>query len=174
MVRLPLIYMSLIVLISVGCKSTIHQDHSYENAEANLGELSVYANLRGTDKIDENRNSTRSSPYELWLSIESDELVKSNECYVKLQNVKIENTAANISLLVSSNEKLTFSTKKNTSKAFKIFKELEIPYEQVSLGMFVSLSSNCGANSFSESVLLQFSKNYSERKITFWDTLMGI
>ena len=166
--------LSLILLTSIGCKSTIHQEYGFEPIEATLGDLSMHANLRGTDKIDENRNSTRSSPYELWLSIESDVLADNNECYVKLENIKIENTAEGVSLLVSSSEKIKFSNKNNASKAFKIFKELEIPYEHVNLEMSMSLGLGCTDNDFSELVSVQFLKDYSERKIGLWNKLLGI
>ena len=164
----------VIFSFTTGCDSTVHKDFAFHSGEFSMEHLNISAGLRGKDRTIDKNESVRGALYELWLSIETPELPNEKECSLELGNIQITDLSSLETILISAKEKLTFEPKENTYQAFKIFRGLEIPYENQELKMTTYFNPSCTSSEVANPVTIEFTKDYVQRNISFWDTLLGI
>jgi hypothetical protein len=157
-----------------GCGMKIHKDFSFTQANINIGDGVLYAKLRGTmTNLDENHSAT-ATPYEMlvWLSMIDQE--KAKECKVMLDSIVLKNIASGISVPLPINASANFKVGSNGSySASFIFKDVNVEYTTHELSFKYSFGNECRSMN-SGKVKIEFLKSYSETKISFWDTLMGV
>lgn len=162
------------VLLLSGCDGTLNKDYRFEPQEQDLGWGVLYARLWGKDHTLNGGESYRGSPYRLTVSFTADS-EKANGCELILDEVllisvddravALDKTASNASFKRGSS---------STFKAYFSFKEIDLKYVAHELVVNYHTSGECPLDVGPSSAEATFSKDYEERKLTFWDALMGI
>jgi len=152
----------------------IHKGYDYNVSSDIKGELEIYSKLRGKMFDVNNELSISGSPYELliWISTYNSDY---SQCELEIRDINLFNSDHNNVIDFRESFNLKFKKKeKGSYVANLLMKNIELKYDDYKIS-FSFLGKNKCVNKIKEArVEMEFIKNYQERKISFWDTLMGI
>jgi len=167
-------YILIGALLLPGCGGTLHKDYRYSPQEQDLGWGVLYARLQGTDHGPDNDVSYRGSPYTLTVSFAADS-DKAKGCELMLDEVSLVSIDDRAVALKMTASKTAFKVRADgIFKAYFSFKVIGLKYEAHELTVTYYTSSECPLSVEASSTNAVFEKDYEERKITFWDALMGV
>ena len=159
----------------MGCSVKIHKYYSFTEPVLEFGAVSIHAKLRGTMKNVDDKHSSTESPYELLIWFSSNGSQEPTSCSVVLNGIVLRNVESDVEIPISANAIVNFRLKSDGSHgASVIIRSLELEYESHKLDFMYSFEGGCYENQPPTAVKFEFRKDYTERKISFWDTLMGI
>lgn len=164
----------LVIFTCLGCSMKTHKNYEFTEPEIHLNTGVIHAKLRGTMENIDNETSIYHAPYEmlLWFSSSTEQ---DSSCLVNVNSIVLKNSETGETLLVSENSETTFRERSDgVYTASFNHKNLNIQYNDHELAFSYSFSKYCGLDQKSTPVSMIFKKQYSERNISFWDTLMGI
>ncbi|OED45785.1 hypothetical protein ACH42_04685 [Endozoicomonas sp. (ex Bugula neritina AB1)] len=170
-----LLPMLAVLLISGGCSMKIHKDYAFTSPEHPLGTGKINAKLRGTQENLENDVSVNHAPYEMLLWFSVDHVDSPADCLVAISSVSLKNLETGEYVPIPESDSASFRQRSDgTYHASMNYKALGLSYSDHSLQFSYTLVGMCGLVASQASVTMNFKRDYSERKITFWDTLMGV
>jgi hypothetical protein len=159
----------------VGCSMKIHKDYAFTEPEFTFNTGVIHAKLRGTmENIDDN-TSVNHSPYEMLLWFTSSNEMNPVGCLVSLESMTLKNVESGENVLIPETSEIAFRERSDGGYMASFnYKNLNLLYADHELEFKYSFSRDCGFDQASVSVNMLFQKQYSERNISFWDTLMGV
>lgn len=153
----------------------IHKDYSFTSPEHPFGTGKINAKLRGSMENLENDVSVNHAPYELLLWFSAEYIDSPADCVVTVSSVSLKNLETDEYVSIASTDTTSFRQRSDgTYHASMNYKNLGLSYSDHELQFSYTLAGVCGLVASQDSVTMKFKKDYSERKITFWDTLMGV
>lgn len=162
-------------LLSAGCNMKIHKDYSFTEPVIDYGVGSIHAKLRGTMRKTDDGGSTAGSPYEMLIWFAVNEQDKVYDCSVVLNAITLINVTSSTAISTNTKASADFKLKRDGSHVASIIaKDLDLEYEEHKLEFMYSFTGVCNAGQFNATATFVFKKNYEEREISFWDTLMGV
>lgn len=159
-----------------GCNETIHKDYSYENIKIDTGWGVLNAKLRGRPIKIGKKLSATGSPYELliWFSCDDKNII-SNDCEIFLDKLSIFLPETGDEVFTFSGVNSSFFNKKdNQYTASFIFNNIDLKYVDYKLNLTYGISNKCQIDYRESQVSIFFHRDYQEKIISFWDSLMGI
>lgn len=170
-----LVLLAILTMVCSGCSMKIHKDYAFTSPEYRLKYGVIRAKLRGTMGDLDNETSVNQAPYELLLWFSSDDSKNVENCTVALDFITLDNLESGQRIDIPGMNSASFKPKSDgTFVAFMNYKSLDLEFAGHELGFTFSYNSNCALVDSPISVRMEFQKSYSERKIFFWDTLMGV
>ena len=165
----------IVLSACVGCSMKIHKDYAFTEPKFSFNTGVIHAKLRGTmENIDDNA-SVNHSPYEMLLWFSSFNEMNRTDCLVSLESMTLKNVKSGEFVLIPETSKVAFRERSDGGYMASFnYKNLNLLYADHELNFKYSLSRDCGLDQASVSVNMFFQKQYSERNISFWDTLMGV
>jgi hypothetical protein len=164
-------------LMIMGCNAKLHKDYGYQQADHPYAGGILHVALKGKDKVVDNSGSVRGAPYNLfvWMSLDASASKNAaSDCSVNVESLKLVNATNQQSVFSTSQAKASFKPAYNNSRdATFSFEGLNIGYDDYYLDIQFTVDGGCGGGQ-KEQVRLPLKKDYQEKKITFWDQLMGI
>jgi hypothetical protein len=164
----------LFFLFSTGCSVKIHEDYRFDLPKQDLEWGVLRANLRGKSLNVSDDLIVTSSPYELliWFSTNSDAFI---DCEISLANLSLIDLSTGEKKISFPGLRSDFRRKFDGAYiANFMFKNIKLEYLDYKLSFVYKGSNKCPLNKGPFHVELIFHKNYQERKISFWDSLMGV
>lgn len=165
----------ILVLLCSGCKVTLHKDYAFTEPQLQAGMVTIHGKLRGTMKRIDKRLTTTGSPYELllWFIINGE--VAGSSCTVELNEITLKDVQNDGVIFVKAADSAVIKRKRDGSRIGNfLIKNLPLNYTEHQLGFSYHISGGCIAMEPLDRVNFTFATDYKERKISFWDTLMGV
>jgi len=165
-----------VMLMSTGCATTLHKDYLFQEFQKDLGDIVFHAKLRGKPTKVNNGLTVTGSPYELliWLSSGSS-TDNVEDCEILLDHLALE---------VVDTENIVFSKKTTTARfsrkadgkysASFIFKNLDLEFVDHKLKLSLHSPIQCLQNITQKQLEFVFKRDYQEKQVSFWNSLMGI
>lgn len=158
-----------------GCSMKIHKDYAFTEPEFFLNAGAIHAKLRGTMENIDDTTSVNHSPYEMLLWFTSSSEQSSGRCLVSLDSMTFKNSETGEFVTIPETSEVAFRERSDgTYMASFNYNNLNLLYDDHELEFKYFFSQGCGLDQTSVSVNMIFKKQYSERNISFWDTLMGV
>jgi hypothetical protein len=159
--------------VFLGCSATTVKDYAFTTPNILFDGGAIRAKLLGKDKKLSQKVDIRGEPYELLIVFSTNE---DTLCEVTLNNVKIRdvnnNTVIHIKQTTTSKfEKVAVA---EYFGSYFNFNSLNLNYVDYELSFTYSFKEGCFTGSKPIKANLKFKTDYNERKLTFWDSLMGI
>ncbi|HED40877.1 MAG TPA: hypothetical protein ENJ13_10670 [Chromatiales bacterium] len=152
-----------------------HKSYAFSEPEFHLNSGSIHAKLRGTMLNIDDVTSVSRGPYEMLLWFKLNAASDLDGCLVSLTGMTLKNTETDDLVPISKIVTATFRQKPDGGFIASInIKNLHLLYADHEMRFVYSFNDNCGLIEAPSSVSMVFVKDYSERKISFWDVLMGI
>ncbi|MBT2773361.1 hypothetical protein J7J47_14125 [Halomonas sp. ISL-60] len=175
MTKLKILTLLLMVIFTCfGCSMKTHKNYGFTEPELQLDTSVIHSKLRGTMKDIDNETSLHHVPYEmlLWFASSTE---KDSSCLVNVDSMTLKNLETGESLLISENSEAVFSKRSDGVYTARFnYKNLDMQHTDHELAFTYSFNEECGLEQTSVPVNMLFKKQYSERNISFLDTLMGI
>lgn len=162
--------------MSTGCAMTLHKDYRFQELQKDLGDIVFHAKLRGRSAKVNNSLSVTGSPYELvvWLSPGSN-TENFEDCEIFLDHLSLEEV--DTEKIVFSKEAAVAQFRQKADGEYSasfIFKNLDLDYVDHKFRLSLQSPSQCLQNITQKQLEFVFKRDYQEKKISFWDSLMGI
>lgn len=170
-----LIILIVATSLCAGCRVTEHSDYAFTEPKTSFSVGSIHGKIRGTNKTIDKDHSSTGSPYELlvWFSANKSKIDMS--CNVILNEMTLKNVEHNVVVPITPTIMATFELGSDGNYYADVFiKNLELEYAIHELSFVYSFTGDCFQNKLATKVKFEFRKNYKKRKISFWDSLMGI
>jgi hypothetical protein len=153
----------------------IHKDYAFTSPEYSLGTGKINAKLRGTMENLGNDVSVNHAPYEMLLWFSAEHVDSPADCVVTVSSVLLKNLETGEYVSITETDSASFRQRSDgTYHASMSYKNLGLSYSDHELRFSYALDGICGLGASQASVTMKFKRDYSERKISFWDTLMGV
>ncbi|CAM0556990.1 hypothetical protein E0L35_22720 [Halomonas sp. ATBC28] len=175
MVRFKIVILLLITIFTCsGCGIKTHKNYGFTEPELRLNTGAIHAKLRGTMENIDNKASIHHAPYEMLLWFSSS-IEQNSSCLVNIDSITLKNSETGESVLVSENSEAVFRERSNgVYTASFNYENLNLQHTDHELEFIYSFSKDCGLGQTLVPISMFFKKQYSERNISFWDTVMGI
>ena len=165
---------TFLATLTLACEMKRHKNFAFTEPQIQIDKGVVYSKLRG-HMHSSGTESVHGSPYELIICfiLEDSEMV--NSCSVSLNKLSLENLETVDAIPLPKFIKA--ASKKNYKNEFKVrfaFKNLNLLYADHQLKFTLTYGDNCGFETLSDTLTIDFDKKYSEENISFWDVLMGV
>ena len=176
MTMFRVIVLSIVVaLFCTGCGLKKHKNYAFSEPEFSLVSGSFHAKLRGRMLRVDDVTSVNGAPYEmlLWFKLNSTSHVDG--CSISFTEMALKNTETGNLVSIPKTATASFRQRADSSFVARIsVKNLHLLYSDHEMEFVYSFNDRCGSIELSSSITMKFSKNYSEREISFWDILMGV
>lgn len=164
----------VILILVLGCDVKLHKDFGYDSPAIDLGWAVLSGKLRGTPASINDQITVTENPYDLlfWLTIDQ-----------SYGNDGVGDVWLEVSLFETETKKVIYRSgrqgaqiKNNSDGTYRanfIFRKIQLPFVDYTARAVVS-TSGWRLQSETYKVEIYLKKKYLERKISFWDSLMGI
>ncbi|ASJ76271.1 hypothetical protein [Granulosicoccus antarcticus] len=153
----------------------VHKNYEFTEPELQLTSLVAHAKLRGTMRDLNDDTSVNGPPYELLLWFESESGAIHEACQVVLQAMTLKNIQTDEDVAIPESAIALFKKRSNGVYTARISqKNLSLDHAGHELSFNYLMNEGCGPNQNAVSVSMTLQKQYTERTISFWDTLMGV
>jgi len=165
----------IVALFCTGCGLKIHKNYEFSEPEISLISGSIRAKLRGTMLRVDDVTSVSGAPYEMLLWFKLNSASHVGGCIISLTEMALKNTETGDLVSIPKSATAAFRQKADGSFIASIsVKNLNLLYSDHEMSFVYSSNDDCGPIELSSPITMRFSKDYSEREISFWDTLMGV
>lgn len=159
--------------VLASCDGRLHKSYAYDVSLVQAQVGTVHVKMRGTMKNSGDDLSLEQSPYQLLIWVDATESI-SMPCEVVIQAIKVSDIKEDIYI---SKEKvsLSFEKKDGVFRASYVGPKIEVEYEELEVSFDLGRRGACENNEKSNrQYAVKMTKNYSEKKLTFWDSLLSI
>lgn len=165
-----------VLLMSTGCATTLHKDYLFQEVQKDLGDIVFHAKLRGKPTKVNKGLTVTGSPYELliWLSPGSS-TANVEDCEILFDNLALKAVDTEHIVFSKKTAAARFNQKADGKySASFIFKNLDLEYVDYKLKLSLQSSAQCLQNITQKQLEFIFKRDYQEKQVSFWDSLMGI
>jgi len=126
-------FASMLCLTAVGCDPVYHGKlHDYHRAEVGYEWGEVRGALSGQNRTIDKFNVIRASPYELFVAISIDEMLRSvrnTGCVARIMSLKLVNSVNQAIVFLTAEAREALTQRRDGHKAYFFFRELGLDYE---------------------------------------------
>jgi hypothetical protein len=162
----------IIPFVLIGCKMKTHRDYAFSELQYKTScELMIFSRLRGAMKVLDDGDTVSEAPYELlmWATSVEPEFQEIRFSVIELTGV---NKRVHINL-EAPDSGIPFKKAKDGNKASMLVPGLDIEYVDYDFS-FTYLAKKQDGSTCSEDLSYRFEKRQNDKKVSVWDSLMGI
>ncbi len=164
-----------LMLMFHGCTTT-HKNYNFQQIKIEDKKYSIFGKFVGRQvESDDNANVT-GTPYRLTMMfITKDSTVSYSDCEMMLTNLSLREIDTD--KVVFKRNNLVSKFKKFSDKEYSAsfyFKNLDLEYVDHKLELSFQSSGKCTQDISKRKMEHTIKRDYQEKRISFWDTLMGV